>query len=68
MACRCTNCGKPCDCGELYCTKCLIENALKGNREIKLKDGTRKIALYDEEGDTVWVNVKDDAKMCDTQS
>lgn len=23
MPCRCENCGKPCDCGEMYCSQCL---------------------------------------------
>ena len=59
MPCRCINCDESCDCGELYCAKCLIDNALKGDREITLKDGTRKIALYNEEGNPVWVNVKE---------
>lgn len=61
MPCLCRRCHRPVeDCGELYCQSCLIDIALESNREIKLKDGTSKVALYDEEGNPIWVNVKKD--------
>lgn len=54
MACRCMDCNKPVECGELYCEEhLLIHLAME-------KKG--KMALYDEEGNPVWVNVREDKK------